>query len=193
MLISHVPSPQDVRGMPVRPHHPATGAGSRQRPSTAPSSISPSPAGSLAATRPWQTFEGHHRQLRQSIDSEVVPESDRKDDRPSHSGQPSPDGLLEPREREDSVGLLSPPSSQPSPIASVFGSRNGGATSLARITGAFRSRSRSWNTSSGSVQAAAGAHDTIHRFQSFQYLMRSLRSVVPARTVFLYVMMTNTT
>src|SRR5258708_37704557 len=56
MLISHVPSPQDVRGMPVRPPHPATGAGSRQRPSTAPSSISPSPAGSLAATRPWQTF-----------------------------------------------------------------------------------------------------------------------------------------
>ncbi len=187
MLISHVPSPQDVRGMPVRPHHPATGAGSRQRPSTAPSSISPSPAGSLAATRPWQTFgsEVSYQGL--------VPESDREDDRPSHSGQPSPDGLLEPREREDSVGLLSPPSSQPSPIASVFGSRNGGATSLARITGAFRSRSRSWNTSSGSVQAAAGAHDTIHRFQSFQYLMRSLRSVVPARTVFLYVMMTNTT
>jgi len=173
--------------MPVRPHHPATGAGSRQRPSTAPSSISPSPAGSLAATRPWQTFgsEVSYQGL--------VPESDREDDRPSHSGQPSPDGLLEPREREDSVGLLSPPSSQPSPIASVFGSRNGGATSLARITGAFRSRSRSWNTSSGSVQAAAGAHDTIHRFQSFQYLMRCLRSVVPARTVFLYVMRTNTT
>ncbi len=179
--------------MPMRPHHPAAGAGSRQCPSTAPSSISPSLAGSLTATRPRQTFEGHHRQLCQSIGSEVVPESDREDDQPSHSGQPPPDGLLEPREREDSVGLLSPPSSQLSPIASIFGSCNGGATSLAQITSAFHSRSRSWNTSSGSVQAAAGAHNTIHRFQSFQYLVRCLRLVVPACTVFLYVMRANTT
>jgi hypothetical protein len=33
------------------------------------------------------------------------------DDRASRSGQPSPDGSLEVLEREDSVGLLSPPSS----------------------------------------------------------------------------------
>jgi len=88
---------------------------------------------------------------------EVVPESDREDDCPSRSGQPSPDDSLEAREREDSVGLLSPPSSQPSPRASVFGSRNGSATSLARISGAFRSRSRSRNTSSGSGSGSGGS------------------------------------
>ena len=102
---SSVPSPQDVRGMPMPPRHPAAGGG-RQRPSTAPNPVSPTPAGGLTATRPRQTFEGHRRQLRQSIGSEVLQESDREDDRASRSGQPSPDGSLEAREREDSVGLL---------------------------------------------------------------------------------------
>src|SRR5258708_36760999 len=143
--------------MPMPPRHPAAGASSRQRPSTAPSPVSPTPAGGLMAIRPRRTFEGHRRQLRHSIGSEVVPESDREDDRPPRSGQPSPDGSLEAREREDSGGLLSPPSSQPSPRASVFGSRNGSATSLARISGAFRSRSRSQNTSSGSGSGSGGS------------------------------------
>ena len=152
---SSAPSPQDqVRGMPMPPRHPAAGAGGRQRPATAPSPASPgspTPAGGLTSTRPRRTFEGHHRHLRpDSFGSEALPESDREDDHASRSGQPSPDGSLEAREREDSVGLLSPPSSQPSPRASLLGSRNGSATSLARIGGAFRSRSRSRNTSSGS-------------------------------------------
>jgi hypothetical protein len=114
---SSVPSPQDVRSMPMPPHHPAA-AGGRQRSSTAPSPVSPTPAG-LAATRPRQTFDGR-KQLSQSIGSEVLHESDCEDDRPSRSGQPSPDGSLEAREREDSVGLLSLPSSQPSPRASLL-------------------------------------------------------------------------
>jgi len=135
--------------MPMPPRHPAAGGG-RQRPSTAPNPVSPTPTGGLTATRPRQTFEEHRRQMRESMGSEVLQESDREDDRASRSGQPSPDGSLEAREREDSVGLLSPPSSQPSPRTSVFGSRNGSSTSLARISGAFRSRSRSRNTSSGS-------------------------------------------
>jgi hypothetical protein len=121
---SSVPSPQDVRGMPMPPRHPAA-PGGRQRPSTAPSPVSPIPAGGLTTTRPRQTFEGHRRQQRHSIGSEVLHESDCEDERPPRSGQPSPDGSLEAREREDSVGLLSAPSSQPSPRASLLGSRNG--------------------------------------------------------------------
>jgi hypothetical protein len=67
---SFVPSPQDVHGIPMLPRHPAAGGG-RQRPSTAPSPVSPAPMDGLKATRPRQTFEGHCRQLRQSIGSEV--------------------------------------------------------------------------------------------------------------------------
>ncbi len=110
----------------------------------------------LTATRPRQTFEGHRRQLHQSIGSEAVPESDREDDHPSRSGQPSPDGSLEAREREDSVGLLSPLPSQQSPRASVLGSCSCSATSLALISGAFCSLSRSRNTSSGSGSGSSG-------------------------------------
>ena len=62
------------------------------------------------------------RQPRQSIGSEVLPESDREDDRAPRSRQPSPDDSLEVRvEREDSVGLISPTSSQPSHRASLLG------------------------------------------------------------------------
>ncbi|KAI9453375.1 hypothetical protein F5148DRAFT_1277448 [Russula earlei] len=148
---SSAPSPQDVtRGMPMPPRHPAAGAGGRQRPATAPDQVSPTPAGGLTATRPRQTFEEHRHLRPDSMGSEILPESDREDDRASRSGQPSPDGSLEAREREDSVGLLSAPSSQPSPRASLLGSRNGSATSLTRIGTAFRPRSRSRNTSSGS-------------------------------------------
>jgi hypothetical protein len=121
---SSVPCPQDVRGMHMSPRHPATGGG-RQRPSTAPNPVPPTPASGLTASRPRQTFDGR-RQLRQSIGSEVLQESDRKDDRASRSGQPSPDESLKAREREDSVGLLSAPSSQPSPRASLLGSRQCG-------------------------------------------------------------------
>jgi hypothetical protein len=42
---------QDVRGMPMPPRHPAAGGG-RQRPSTAPNSVSPTPTGGLTAMRP---------------------------------------------------------------------------------------------------------------------------------------------
>ena len=159
---SSVPSPQDVHGMPMPPRHPAAGAGGRQRPATAPSPTSPTPSGGLTASRARQTFEQHRRQLRESIGSEVLQESDRESDRASRSGQPSPDGSLEAREREDSVGLLSPPSSQPSPRASLLGSRNGSATSLARISGAFRPRSRSRNTSSGSGSGSASSRHNSH-------------------------------
>ncbi|KAH9953468.1 hypothetical protein BC827DRAFT_134941 [Russula dissimulans] len=148
---SSAPSPQDVRGIPMPPRHPAAGASGRHRPTTTPTPVSPTPAGGLTDTRPRHTFEERHRYLRpDSMGSQVLPESDREEDRASRSGQPSPDGSLEAREREDSVGLLSPPSSQPSPRASILGSRNGSATSLVRIGGAFRPRSRSRNTSSGS-------------------------------------------
>ena len=58
----------------------------------------------------------------------------REDDRASRSGQPSPDGSLEAREREDSVDLLSPSSSQQGALFgltqydSVFRSRSGSGT-----------------------------------------------------------------
>ena len=162
---SSMPSPQDpTRSMPMPPRHPAAGAGGRHRPATAPNPVSPTPAGGLTATRPRQTFEGHRRELRheRSIGSELSPEFDRESDRASRSGQPSPDGSLEAREREDSVGLLSAPSSQPSPRASLLGSRNGSATSLARLSGAFRPRSRSRNTSSGSGSGSASSRHNSH-------------------------------
>ena len=134
--------------MPMPPRHAAPGGG-RQRPSTASSHVYPTSAG-LTAMRPRQTFEWC-RQLHpsQTIGSEVLHESDREDDCTSRSGQPSPAGSLEARQHGDFVGLLSPPSSQPSPRASLLGSRNACATSLARINGAFRSHSRSRNTSTG--------------------------------------------
>src|SRR5229473_6053534 len=65
--------------------------------------------GNLSTTK---HSKGHHQQLHQSIGLEVVPESDHKDNHPSHSGQPSPDGSLEVRNCEDTVGLLSPPPSR---------------------------------------------------------------------------------
>jgi hypothetical protein len=68
--------------MPSR--HPAAGGGC-QHPSTAPNTVSPTPAGVLTASRPRQTSERHRRQLRQGIGLEVLEESDRKDDRASLS------------------------------------------------------------------------------------------------------------
>ena len=128
------------------PRHPIAGGG-RQRPLVP--RLHQRVVSSLTTSRPRQTFEGHRRQLRQSIGSEVLQESDR--------GTTLPDGSLEAREREDSVGLLSPPSSQPSPRASLLGSCNGSVTSLARISGAFRSRTRLRNTSSGSASGSGGS------------------------------------
>ncbi|KAI0251640.1 hypothetical protein BJV78DRAFT_1282308 [Lactifluus subvellereus] len=156
---SSAPSPQDVRGMPMPPRHPAAGASGRQRAGSVPVPATPTPAGGLTATRPRQqaAYEEHRQHLRASVGSDPLPESDREEERPSRSGQPSPDGSLEAREREDSVGLLSPPSSQPSPRASLLGSRNGSTASLARIGGAFRSRSRSRHTSSGSASGGTGS------------------------------------
>jgi hypothetical protein len=108
--------------MHMPPRHLAA-VGGRQRPSTAPSPISPTPVGPTAM-RPRQTFKGR-RQLRQSIGSGVPREFDREDDCASRSGQPSPDGSLEARKRQGSVGLLSAPSSQPSLRVSLLGSRSG--------------------------------------------------------------------
>jgi len=105
-----VPRLHDVRGMPMPPRHLAA-RGGQQRPSIAPSPVSRTSAGGLTVTRPRETFEGHCRQLRQSVGSEVLQESDRKDERPPRSGQPLPDGSLKASERKDSVGLFSPPSS----------------------------------------------------------------------------------
>ena len=81
---SSVPSPKDVRGMFMPSRHPAAGGGC-QHPSTAPNTVSPTPAGVLTASRPRQTSERHRRQLRQGIGLEVLEESDRKDDRASLS------------------------------------------------------------------------------------------------------------
>jgi hypothetical protein len=61
--------------MPMPPCHPAAGGGHR-RPSTAPSSVSPTPTGGVTATRPQQAFEGHHQQVRQSTGLEVLQKSD---------------------------------------------------------------------------------------------------------------------
>jgi hypothetical protein len=150
--------------------------------STALNTVSPTPSG-LTAMGPQQTFERHRWQLRQSVGSEVLPESDREDDCASRSGQPSRDGLLEMRKCEDSVGLLSPPSSQPSRRASLLGSCNGSATFLMWISGAFCSRSRSRNkcsgSGSGSGSSAVGAHDTT---PMSQYLAHHWHLNVPAHT-----------
>jgi hypothetical protein len=141
------------------PRHPAAGTSTRQRAGSVP--VSPTPAGGVTATRPPpppSAFEEHHRvhharHLRTSIvSSDPVPESDREDDRPPRSGQPSPDGSLEAREREDSVGLLSAPSSQPSPRASLLGSRNGSAASL-QTARSFTSQTSPLSLLSQSVQS----------------------------------------
>jgi hypothetical protein len=112
---SSAPSLQDlVRGMPMPPRHPAAGASGCQRAGTVSIPVSLTPVGALTTTRPRQQPA-------------------------SRSGQPSPDDSLEAREREDSVGLLSPSPPSSSPRVSFLGSRsrNGSAASLARISGAF--------------------------------------------------------
>ncbi|KAI9456816.1 hypothetical protein BJY52DRAFT_1187652 [Lactarius psammicola] len=168
---SSVHSPQDpISGMPMPPRHPGAGASGRQRAGTVPIPVSPTPPGAISATRPRQQLlldEHHHRQQQQRLSTESIGSgSDREDDHASRSGQPSPDGSLEAREREDSVGLLSPspPSSQSSPRVSLLGSRsrNGSAASLARISGAFRPRSRSRHTSSGSGTGTGSGASSRH-------------------------------
>jgi hypothetical protein len=119
---------------------------------------------------------GHDKRLRGTVDScvralgragsEVLLESDREDDRASPLGTASLDGSLKAREREDSIGPPSPPSSQPSLRASFLGSRNGSATSLTRIGGAFRSRSRLRNTSSDSGSGSGSGNGGSSRHNS---------------------------
>jgi hypothetical protein len=155
---SSAPSLQEhVHGMPMPPHHPTTSTSGHQRAGSIP--ISPTPVGSLTAMSPQQqAFEEYYQHLRMSIvGSEPVPKPDHEDDRLSHSGQPSPDGLLKAGECEDSIGLLSPPSSQPSPRASLPCSCNGSAALLARIGSAFRSYSHSQHMSSGSGGTGTGS------------------------------------
>jgi hypothetical protein len=113
--------------------------------------LSPLHQRAVLRPRPGQTFEEHRLRLRRSIGSEVLQESDHEDERPSRSGQPSPDGSLEVQ-----ILLVCLPLSQPSPRASSLGSRNGSSTSITRICGAFRSHSRSRNTNSGSGSGSAG-------------------------------------
>ena len=71
---------------------------------------------------------------------------DREGGRTCCSRQPWPDGLLEACKREDSVGLLSPPSSQLSCRASLLGSHNGSATFLTRISPCARRQWRGGGT-----------------------------------------------
>ena len=158
-------SPDPISGMPMPPRHPAAGASGRQRAGTVP--MSPTPAGALSATRPRTQPALFNEQQPEEDDlrSESIGSgSDREDEHASRSGQPSPDGSLEAREREDSVGLLSPSSSQSSPRVSLYGSRsrNGSAASLARIGGAFRPRSRSRHTSSGSGTGSGSGASSRH-------------------------------
>ncbi|KAI9439198.1 hypothetical protein H4582DRAFT_2119755 [Lactarius indigo] len=122
-------------GMPMPPRHPAAG--------TVPVPVSPTPP-ALFSEQQQQHFQT------ESIGSG----SDREDDHASRSGQPSPDGSLEAREREDSS----------SPRVSLLGSRsrNGSAASLARISGAFRPRSRSRHTSSGSGTGSGSGASSRH-------------------------------
>jgi hypothetical protein len=179
-------SPDPISGMPMPPRHPAAGASGRQRAGTVP--MSPTPAGALAATRPRQPPQQQQQQeddLRsESIDSGSDQDDDH--DHASRSDQPSPDGSLEAREREDSVGLLSPSSSQSSPRVSLLGggsrSRNGSAASLARISVAFRPRSRSRHTSSGSGtgtgtgSGASSRHDSHVSLSSVSLALGSHRA-----------------
>jgi len=166
---SSMHSPHDpISGMPMPPRHPAAGASGRQRAGTVPIPVSPTPPGAITATRPRQQLAllDEHQQQQHFRTESVGSGSDREDDHASRSGQPSPDGSLEAREREDSVGLLSPspPSSQSSPRVSLLGSRsrNGSAASLARISGAFRPRSRSRHTSSGSGTGSGSGASSRH-------------------------------
>ena len=91
----------------------------------------------IMAMRLQQMFEGHRWQLHQRIGLEVLQESHHEDDLASHSGQPFSDGSLKVHKHKDSVGLLSLPSSQPSPRTLLHGSHNGITTSLAQISGTF--------------------------------------------------------
>jgi hypothetical protein len=151
---SSVPSTQDVaRDMPMPPCHPAAG---RQRVNAPRRHQALSPLHQRAVLRP----HGHDKHSRGTVSSCI-----RASDWKSYTGltarttaHPAWDSLrpmghrsLEARGREDSVGLPSLPSSQPSPRASLHGSCNGGSTSLARISGAFHPRSHSRNTSLGST------------------------------------------
>ncbi|KAH9172425.1 hypothetical protein EDB89DRAFT_2242881 [Lactarius sanguifluus] len=161
-------SPDPISGMPMPPRHPTAGASGRQRAGTVPIPVSPTPAGAITATRPRQQatlFDEHQHQQHFRTES-IGSGSDHEDEHASRSAQPSPDGSLEAREREDSVGLLSPspPSSQSSPRVSLLSSRsrNGSAASLARIGGAFRSRSRSRHTSSGSGTGSGSGASSRH-------------------------------
>src|SRR5258708_3957453 len=151
-------------GLP--PGHLAASAGSRKRPSTAPSPVSLTPAGGLAATRPRQTFEGHRLDIggggcARALARRAYQESYFEDDCPSRSGQPSPDGSLKVRKCQDSVGLLSPSRVPEHPyLAHAMAVRP-------RLLGS--AASSTYAQSRGilaqvQVQAAVGAHDTIHTF-----------------------------
>ena len=177
-------SPDPISGMPMPPRHPAAGASGRQRAGTVP--MSPTPVGALAATRPHQ-FDEQQQQQEEDLRSESIDSGSdhEEDDRASRSDQPSPDGSLEAREREDSVGLLSPSSSQSSPRVSLLGgsrSRNGSGASLARISVAFRPRSRSRHTSSGSGtgtgtgSGASSRHDSHVSLSSVSLALGSHRA-----------------
>jgi hypothetical protein len=157
-LSSSAPSLQEhVCGMPMPPCHPTTSMSGHQCAGSIPVSLTL--VGGLIAMSPQQqAFEEYCQHLHMSIvGSEPVPELDCEDDCLLHSGQPSPDGLLKAGEHKDTVGLLFPPSSQPSPRASLPGSCNGSTALLTRISSAFRSHSHLWHMSSGSGGTGTGS------------------------------------
>jgi hypothetical protein len=104
---SSVPSPQDVRGMPMPPRHPAA-AGGRQRPRQHQVLF-------LLHQRAVLRLRGHDKRSRGTVGSCVIALA-RKSYRSltaRTNAHPARDSLhlsgsLEAREREDSVGLLSP-------------------------------------------------------------------------------------
>ncbi|KAI0263628.1 hypothetical protein BC834DRAFT_844491 [Gloeopeniophorella convolvens] len=135
-------SPSPGMPMPMPPRHPAA---RRARAGTVPvPGPGPVPASPASPSPPARRPRAARMSFRESMSSAAgatLPESDRESER-----QPSPDGSLEAREREDSLGLLS---AHPSP--------RGSAVSLARLSGAWRSRSRHTSSSSGSPNSHSGS------------------------------------
>ena len=89
-----------------------------------------------SSCRRWPpTFEKHRRQLRHNIGLEVLLYMSLTARMSTHPTRDVLRLIAHSRRAsaKNSVGLLSAPSSEPSPRASLLGSRNGSSTSLARI------------------------------------------------------------
>ena len=148
----------------------------------------PSPAKSCLTYTSGKSFEATsnfrgpaHRQPRQYIGSEVLQGSLITRTTASRSGQSSPDGfkLFEAREREDSVALQFPPSSQPSPRASLLSSRTAVRYPLHKSVALSDPALVRGIPARVQLQAAVRDHDTIPRSQ---FLAHHWRLDVPAHT-----------